>query len=95
MNVHVRNNGYKTIVRRVTEVDSDQEETCGISMLDRGTTPWQRTILLGDKAVQLSTAKGYVFSDSVLCLGHFHAYPEIHKRMERKGSMVHNITSIS
>ena len=30
---------------------------------------WQRTTSLTDKAVQLSTAKTHVFSDSVLCMG--------------------------
>ena len=30
---------------------------------------WKKTILLTDRAVRLSTAKAYVFSDSVLCMG--------------------------
>ena len=30
---------------------------------------WQRTTLLTDKAVQFATAKTYVFSDSVSCMG--------------------------
>ena len=36
---------------------------------------WQRTTLLTDKAVQLSTAKTYVFSDSVLCMGRISEKP--------------------
>ena len=30
---------------------------------------WQRTTLLTEKAVQVATAKTYVCSDSVLCMG--------------------------
>ena len=30
---------------------------------------WKETTLLTDRAVQFATAKTYVFSDSVLCLG--------------------------
>ena len=32
-------------------------------------TSWKRTTLLTDRAVELSTAKAYVFSDPVLCMG--------------------------
>ena len=53
-----------------------QTETQGISKIGWYTHSWQRTILLTDKAVQLSTAKVFVFSDSVLCLGKMHQYPE-------------------
>ena len=47
-----------------------------ISKIGWYTHPWQRTTLLSDKAVQPLTAKVYVFSDSVLCLGRMHAHPE-------------------
>ena len=30
---------------------------------------WRETTLLTDRAVQFATAKTYVFSDTVLCLG--------------------------
>ena len=30
---------------------------------------WRETTLLTDRAVQFATAKTYIFSDSVLCLG--------------------------
>ena len=48
---------------------TDQTEIQSKSMIDWHTHAWQRTTLLLDKAVQLSTAKVYVFSGSLLCLG--------------------------
>ena len=55
---------------------TDQTEIQGVSKIGWHTHPWQRTTLLTDKAVQLSTAKVYVFSDSVLCLGKMNPHPE-------------------
>ena len=40
-----------------------------ISLIDLQENSWKRTTLLTDRAVQLSTAKVYVFSNSVLCMG--------------------------
>ena len=37
---------------------------------------WMRTTLLHDQAVKLSKAKVHVYSDSVLCLGRIHEYPQ-------------------
>ena len=53
---------------------SNQEEIYGISTMNWDTQPLQRTTLLNDRAVQLSTAKVFVFSDSVLCLGKIHQH---------------------
>ena len=36
---------------------------------------WQRTTLLTDKAVQFATAKTFVFSESVLCMGGISSNP--------------------
>ena len=47
----------------------DQKEMTGIPVIDWQQFVWQRTILLTDKAVQFATAKTYVFSKSVLCMG--------------------------
>ena len=59
----------KLIMDQCHEID-------GISTIDWNTTiPWVRSTLLNDRAVKLSSAKVYVFSDSVLCLGNF---PSIH-----------------
>ena len=55
---------------------ANQEEICGMSLIHRESSPWQRTTLLSDRVVRLSTAKVYVFSDSVLCLGEIHACPD-------------------
>ena len=44
-------------------------ETSGISTFDFQDSRWMSTGLLHSRAYQYSTAKAYVFSDSVLCLG--------------------------
>ena len=46
----------------------DQKEIQGISMINWQENSWKRT-LLTDRAVRLSTAKAFVFSDSELCTG--------------------------
>ena len=48
---------------------SAQTEIRGISVIDWQEKSWKRTTLLNDRAVKLSAAKAYVFSDSVLCMG--------------------------
>ena len=58
---------------------SEQTDMQGISLIDWQEKSWKRTTLLNDRAVQLSTAKAYVFSDPVLCMGR---NPDTHKRME-------------
>ena len=63
---------------------TDQTEIPGFSKIDWQTHAWQKATLLTDKAVQLSTAKVDVFSDSVLCLGKMNPYPESIRRMENE-----------
>ena len=53
----------------------DQNEIQGISMIDWQENSWNRTTLLTDRAVRLSTAKAYVFSDSALCMGRISENP--------------------
>ena len=48
---------------------SEQTEIQGMSLIDWQEKSSKRTTLLNDRAVQLSTAKAYGFSDSVLCMG--------------------------
>ena len=48
---------------------TDQTEITGITTIDWQQPMWRETTLLTDRAVQFATAKTYVFSDSVLCLG--------------------------
>ena len=43
-------------------------------LIDWNTLPWVRSTLSNDRAVELLTAKVYVFSDSVLCLGKIAEY---------------------
>ena len=56
-----RNN--ETIVR------CNQEASQWTSVINWQDKSWKRTTLLNDRAVQLSTAKVFVFSDSALCMG--------------------------
>ena len=55
----------------------------------------KRTTLLSDEAVQLSTAKVYVLSDSVLCLGKMNPHPESIESWEKEDWAVYRFTSIS
>ena len=53
----------------------EQTEIQGITLIDWQENPWKRTFVLTDQAVQLSTAKAYVISDSVLCMGRISENP--------------------
>ena len=48
---------------------SGQTETTGINLINSKDLRWISTSLLHNRAHQDATAKVYVFSDSVLCLG--------------------------
>ena len=69
-NLHATKNQQQRTVKQLLDVRSklvrEQTDIQGISLLARNS--WKRTTLLTDRAVQLSTAKAYVFSDSVLCM---------------------------
>ena len=68
---------------------TDQAEIHGISNTG-WYTPWQRTTLLCDKAVQPSTAKVYVFSDSVVSW-HNESTSRGHRRMEKEDRVVYRV----
>ena len=78
-NLHSAENQTQRTIKQLLDVTkkliTDQTEIQSFSKIDRHTDPWQRTTLLTDKAVHLSTAKVYVLSDSVLCLGKMNPYP--------------------
>ena len=48
---------------------TDQTEITGLTTVDWPQPMWRETTLITDRALQFATAKTYVFSDSVLCLG--------------------------
>ena len=48
---------------------SEQTEITGVSTFGFRDATWMSTNLLCSRAYQISTAKAYVFSDSVLCVG--------------------------
>ena len=52
-------------------------EISGVSELSWGTSTWEKLVLADDEEViKLMKAKGYVFSDSVLCVGKLREFPE-------------------
>ena len=53
----------------IEKLISGQTETSGINLIDSQELRWISTSLLHNRAHQYATAKVYVFSDSVLCLG--------------------------
>ena len=57
------------LFRETEKLISGQTETTGISLINFTDLRWVSTSLLHSPAYQLATAKVYVFSDSVLCLG--------------------------
>ena len=68
----VKNYLWKTtgqLFRETEELISGQTETTGISLINFQELRWVSTILLHSRPYQYATAKVYVFSDSVLCLG--------------------------
>ena len=55
---------------KVTEkLITDQTEISGLTTIDCEQPMWKATTLQCDKVVEITNAKTYVFSDSVLCLG--------------------------
>ena len=55
---------------------------------------WKRTTLLTDRAVRLSTAKTYVFSDSVLCMGRISEHPVSARKEKIDWFMIHTNVEI-
>ena len=53
----------------------DQTGIPSILVIDWQQQMWQRTTLLTDKVIHFATAKIFVFSDSVLCLGRISSDP--------------------
>ena len=77
--LHSTKNQPQRTVKQLFEVTrklvKDQNEIQGISMINWQENSWNRTTLLTDRAVRLSTAKAYVFSDSALCMGRISENP--------------------
>ena len=65
INLRLAGQLFKETEKRV----SGQTETAGISLINFQDLRWMSTSLLHSRAYQYFTAKVYVFSDSVLCLG--------------------------
>ena len=67
-NLHSTQNQAQRTMKQLFDVTeklaSGQTEIHGISVINWQDKSWKMTILLNDRAVQLSTAKVYVFSSS-------------------------------
>ena len=78
-NLHSTENQSKRTLKLLFNVTrkliKDQKEIQGFSVFNWQQQTWQRTTLLTDKAVQLSNAKTYVFSDSVFGMGRISENP--------------------
>ena len=59
----------KQLFNATEKLITDQKEITGIPVNGWQQLMWQRTTLLTDRAIHFATAKTYVFSDSVLCMG--------------------------
>ena len=70
----------------------EQEEINNVDKIHWERNSWKHLSLIGDETViNLQLAKGYVFSDSVLCLGKVHSHPESNEAWkERIGWIVTN-----
>ena len=68
-NQHQPQRTVKQLFDVTSKLVREETEIQGISLIDWQENPWKRTTLLTCRAVKLSTAKAYVFSNSVLCLG--------------------------
>ena len=59
-----------------TKLVSEQDEISGVETLGWENHSWKYLSLIGDeRVINLQRTKVYVFSDSVLCLGSIHQYP--------------------
>ena len=78
-NLHITNSQAQRTIKQLFDLSqkliTDQTEIQGLP--ETGWYyPWRKTPMLTERAVQISTAKVQVFSDSVLCLGKMNPHPE-------------------
>ena len=62
-------NSVKQLFQVTENLIRDQTENSGLTTIDYEQPTWSSTTLPCDKAIEITNAKTYVFSDSVLCLG--------------------------
>ena len=76
---------------------SEQEKINNVDKIHWKNHSWKQLSLIGDETVvNLQSAKVYVFSDSVLCLGKIHQHPESNEAWKKvlKGSQPTKATEI-
>ena len=59
----------KHLFKETEKLIKNQTEINGVTTIDHKEHTWRSTSLLCSRAYQITTAKTYVFADSVLCLG--------------------------
>ena len=64
---------------------SEQEEINGVDKIHWTNHSWKQLSFIGDETViNPQHTKGYVFSDSVLCLGKIHHHPESNEAWKKR-----------
>ena len=68
-----------------TKLVSEQDEISRLETIGWKNHSWKQVSLIGDETVTyLQSTKVYVFSDSVLCLGKIHSYPESNEAWKKR-----------
>ena len=76
-NINFEDLTLKQMFDVTAQLVNDQEEIHGLDKVHWEKNSWKRLSLIGDKTViNLQSARVYVFSDSVLCLGKFLQHPD-------------------
>ena len=66
-------------------VSEQSDEIHGVKTINWENSSWKYLSLIGDEQViSLQRSKGYVFSDSVLCLGKVHENPRANTACEKR-----------
>ena len=69
MSKNTQINNIEGLFNVTTNLIADNTEIRNVKRLEWGSHSWTRSTLFNDRAIQLTKAKVYVYSDSVLCLG--------------------------
>ena len=89
--VHLGNDSVETKIETVVQCDGKVDQ--GSERITRNIRDQLKDNFATDKAVQLSNAKTYVFSDSVLCMGRISENPV--KGMEGERRVVYEFIPMS
>ena len=75
----------KENVRHICKIGGEQDEIIKVDTIHWEKHSWKYLSLIGDETIiNLQSAKVYVFSDSVLCLGKIHQNPESNEAWKKR-----------